>query len=117
AGTLLAAFDERPGRAEPLWALAHHYRERGQHHVSLTLALRGLEIPYPAEDVLFVERHVYEWRLWEEVMVSASQAGSGYRELGLQACAHLRSRPDQEPWFYEYVEAWAEALAGRGSPG
>ena len=103
AGVLLAAFDERPTRAEPLWALARHYGERGMHHSALLLAQRGVEVPYPDGDALFVETGVYAWQLWEEVMLHAHHAGPAHRALGLAACERLLAHPGHEPWFYDGV--------------
>ena len=103
AGILLRAFDERPTRAEPLYALARHYREEERYHAALALARRGLEIPYPDADTLFVEKQVYEWRLWEEVMICAYYTGAENHPLGLEACERLLARPGHDPAFYEYV--------------
>jgi glycosyltransferase involved in cell wall biosynthesis len=101
---LLAAFDERPSRAEPLHALARHYRERGQHHLALMLARQGLELAYPSDDLLFVWKEVYDWQLWEEVMISAYHGGEQRRELGATACERLRARRGHSPEFYEIVQ-------------
>jgi tetratricopeptide (TPR) repeat protein len=103
AGVLLEAFQERPSRAEPLHALARHYRERSCNQPALMLALRGLEVPYPAQDILFVARTVYEWELWEEIAISAFYCGSRYHEIGLAACERLLRRPGHPPAFYEHV--------------
>src|SRR5262245_1719714 len=120
AGILLDAFDARPTRAEPLWLLARHYRDHHQHHAALMTALRALEIPYPHDDMLFVERQVYEWMLWEEVMISAYYAGARYHDVGFSACERLRARRGHPPWFYAYVarnEAfYVQPARGAGGP-
>ena len=74
AGVLLEAWQRRPGRAEPLYELAHAYRERGSYDLALLFATRGLDIAYPS-DVLFVHRWVYEWGLRLERAVSAAALG------------------------------------------
>jgi hypothetical protein len=102
AGLLLEAFDERPTRAEPLWALARHHREHGRNHVALMLALQALRIPFPTEDVLFVESEVYRWKLWEEVMINAWYV-PGHRKLGFAACERLLLRRGHDDEFYNYV--------------
>ncbi|HTV17373.1 MAG TPA: hypothetical protein VMG12_01840 [Polyangiaceae bacterium] len=101
-GLLLEAFDERPTRAEPLCALARYYRERGRNKAALMLALRALDIPFPADDVLFVERQVYEWQLWEEIMINAYYEPK-QRELGFRSCERLSARRGHPPQFYDYV--------------
>lgn len=104
AGVLLEAFDERPTRAEPLWALARHHRENGRHHVALMLAQQALRIPFPSEDVLFVETEVYAFKLWEEIMISAWYV-PGHRELGFAACERLLLGRGHDDEFYAYVAA------------
>lgn len=103
AGVLLEAFDERPTRAEPLWALAQHYRMHGKNHAAMLLALKALSIPFPKDDVLFVERRVYDWQLWEEIMICAFYVGDGYRDLGFSACERLLLRRGHDAEFYNYV--------------
>jgi hypothetical protein len=103
AGVLLDAFDQRPSRAEPLWLLARYYRDHHKNHAALMVALRALEIPYPQHDMLFVEAPVYEWLLWEEVMISAYYAGPRYHDIGFAACERLLARRRHEAWFFHYV--------------
>ncbi len=101
AGVLLNAFEERPTRAEPLHALCRHYRLQGKSQLAMTLALRALQIGFPAEDTLFVAKSVYDWELWEEVMISAYYVGR--HDLGLAACERLLGRRGHAPAFYDYV--------------
>jgi len=103
AGLLLQAFQERPTRAEPLHALARHYREHGQSELAMLAAVRGLEVRYPSADVLFVAKSVYDWELWEEVMISAFYTGERNHPLGMAACERLLARRGHPAWFYEYV--------------
>lgn len=67
---LLDAFDTRPWRAEPLYHLAKLHRDVGRHHSALMFAERGLEIPYPSQDILFIERWLYDWGLHVERSVA-----------------------------------------------
>jgi glycosyltransferase involved in cell wall biosynthesis len=102
AGVLLEAFDERPTRAEPLWALARHHREHNRHHAALMLAQQALRIPFPIDDELFVETEVYAYKLWEEIMISAWYV-PGHRELGFAACERLLRQRGYDAEFYDYV--------------
>jgi len=103
AGVLLEAFQDRPTRAEPLHALARHYRERGRNHLAAMIAMRGLEVPFPSGDMLFVARPVYDWQLWEEISIAAFYAGKVYHPLGLGACERLLARHGHDDNFYNYV--------------
>lgn len=62
----LEAYNGRPSRAEPLYDLARHYREKkDQQHTSWLFAQHGATIPYPG-DLLFVERTPYAYGFTEE---------------------------------------------------
>jgi glycosyltransferase involved in cell wall biosynthesis len=102
ASVLLDAFELRPTRAEPLHALARHYRERGKNQLAFHFAERALAINEP-DDILFVSKSVYDWQIWEEIMISAYYAGKRHWDLGLRACELLLARRGHESWFYDYV--------------
>jgi tetratricopeptide (TPR) repeat protein len=54
------AFENRQCRAEPLYHLTKYYREVSQHYKAYHYYLKGKNIPYPKDDVLFIEEHVYK---------------------------------------------------------
>ena len=54
------AFEYRPVRAEPLYHLTRYYREVSQHYKAYHYYLKGKNIPYPKDDVLFIEEHIYK---------------------------------------------------------
>ncbi len=53
------AFDVYPRRAEPLYHLCRYFREHSHHYKAYHYYLKGRNIPYPHDDLLFVENHVY----------------------------------------------------------
>ena len=53
------AFDLHPRRAEPLYHLCRYFREVSQHYKAYHYYLKGKDIPYPKDDVLFIEDAVY----------------------------------------------------------
>lgn len=63
--TYLQAYNFRPTRLEPIYQIANFYREQGQYPLAYHFARLIREVPYP-DDVLFVERDVYEFRLLVE---------------------------------------------------
>ena len=71
----LRAWEFRPTRAEPLHAIAHHYRTEQRHLLGYVFAERAAQIPLPEEDVLFVNADVYTWRALDEQAVCASWIG------------------------------------------
>jgi glycosyltransferase involved in cell wall biosynthesis len=68
----LRAWDFRPTRAEPLYAIAFHYRSHERYRLGHLFAERAAEIPFPKEDSLFVTADVYAWRAIDEQAVCAS---------------------------------------------
>lgn len=93
---LLAAYNHRPSRAEPLYALAAGYRERGAYASAHLFASRGLAIGVP-DDLLFVSRWIYDWGLVFEYSVAAYWVGD--IRAAYEATQALAVRNDvPEPW-------------------
>lgn len=61
----LIAYALRPHRAEPLVHLAQHYWETDQKPVSFLFAQRACELSYPENDILFVEKELYDFTRYE----------------------------------------------------
>ncbi len=67
---LLAAYDMRPIRAEPLYELAQYFRRKKMYGKAYLFAKAGVLTPRP-NDRLFVSQDVYDWRLLDELGVAA----------------------------------------------
>ena len=67
---LLAAYEMRPVRAEPLYELAQYFRRRKMYGKAFLFAKIGVLTPRPS-DRLFVAQDVYDWRLLDELGVAA----------------------------------------------
>jgi hypothetical protein len=89
---LLAAYELRPQRAEPLYELARYYRLQKAYAKSALFARAGLALPRP-DDQLFVAQDVYDWRLYDELGVSAYWTGA-YADAK-RACEHVLARVEQ----------------------
>ncbi len=87
----LVAYNYRPSRAEPLHQVAKNYREAKMYSLAYLFAKVGVSISYP-EDVLFVEKDIYEWRLLDELSISAYWTGK-YAE-SLELCDGLLTNPN-----------------------
>lgn len=87
AAAFLDAFAARPTRAEPLWFLARMYRMNNKPAIAYLYARMGLEIPYPQQDILFIQDDVYKWGILDEVGASAYYANQPH--VGYEACKRL----------------------------
>jgi tetratricopeptide (TPR) repeat protein len=67
----LEAYNLRPTRAESIYQLTKYYRVSGKHTLSLNFYKVGKEIPFPKDDVLFIEKDVYEYLFDYELLVIA----------------------------------------------
>lgn len=84
---LLQAHQIRPTRAEALYHLARHCRERKQWNLGLLFAEAACAISYPADDELFVHRDIHAFRSLDEFATCAYYTAR-WRE-GEQACRRL----------------------------
>ena len=94
--TLLQVFDRRPWRAEPLYKLACYFRARhpipdkghAMNTISLMYALQAKDVPYPKDDVLFVEYDVYDFLIDVEIAIAAYYV-RGKKSTGKAAAKRL----------------------------
>ncbi len=56
---ILAAWQRRPHRSEPLYHLAVHYLKNGKHDLACVVCEEGMRISKP-KDILFVESSIYD---------------------------------------------------------
>ncbi len=57
----LKAFAMRPQRAEPLIQIAWYYLSKKNMHVAYLFAARAVQIPYPENDILLVDKSLYDF--------------------------------------------------------
>jgi glycosyltransferase involved in cell wall biosynthesis len=59
----LTAYEFMPDRAGPLFHIGMHYQAKSAYHTAHLFFSRAIKIPHPANNRLFVERHIYEYLL------------------------------------------------------
>jgi glycosyltransferase involved in cell wall biosynthesis len=67
----LRAYEMRPMRAENLYDLASFYRQRGENFTSLLFSEPAMDLPYPKDEVLFVNDWIHRFGLREEFAICA----------------------------------------------
>lgn len=113
-GLLVAAWERRPTRVEPLHELARGHRARGEHHAARLFAERGLGIAEPA-DLLFVHRDVYRWRLRFEHAIASYWVGDVDGALATNEA--LLADPDLPEDLAPYVADTGGGAGRRSGPG
>lgn len=98
---LLAAWDYRPWRAEPLYEAILILRNNGQWHTAVMLAEVALQIPYPENDNLFVNQNVYEYDLLYQYSICLDYVD---RPAAIKVFYQLLGMPD----IPDYVREWTE---------
>ena len=88
----LRAWAFRPTRAEPLYAIAYWYRVEKSYRLGYLFAKHAADIPFPAQDTLFVRPDIYAWRATDEQAVCASWIGKKAEAFTLWR--RLLARPD-----------------------
>lgn len=86
----LDAFNARPVRAEPLYQIARIYRMNGKPALGYIFARMAAEIPYPKDDILFIDNDVYRFGILDEIGSCAYYAGKV--QEGYNACKALLDR-------------------------
>ncbi len=87
----LAAYQDNPARAEPLFDLALHAREKTFYAIATTAARQAMGLPLPPTTHLFVQPGVYEFGAMLEFSISAYYLPH-HKEEGLKVCQKLLQR-------------------------
>lgn len=85
------AVNERPHRAEPLWAIAVLYGNAKEHPLAEIFARRASALQIPL-DGLFVQRSIYEWRAADAL--AAALAEQGKFDEARMVLERLQKRPE-----------------------
>ncbi len=88
----MRAWEFRPTRAEPFYAIARHYGAAQRYRLGYFFAERAAQIPLPAGDMVIHDPAIYAWRATDEQAVCASAIGNHAEAFNL--CRRLLGRSD-----------------------
>jgi tetratricopeptide (TPR) repeat protein len=108
----LTAYSIRPVRAEPLIRLAKHYWDSGEIATSFVFAQRAVEIPYPIEDQLPIDKELYEYTRYD-LLGCAAWYVEKY-ELGLEAVTRAMQVSPDASHLRENMNLYTQKLAELG---
>jgi tetratricopeptide (TPR) repeat protein len=109
----LRAYQLRPCRAEPLHALATHYRLAGQHELAAMFCETGLAIPRP-DDLLFLDEEAYRSGFRHEFSISGYYCRSPERRnTARRYAAELAVQREVPGWVRDNARAnWKHYARG-----
>ncbi len=81
---LLNAYDYRPCRAEALHTIARYLRSQNKQRSAYLFARSAASLPYPTQDILFIDTNIYKWMCLDELAATAFYVHD--YQLGWQAC-------------------------------
>jgi tetratricopeptide (TPR) repeat protein len=120
---MLAAYQYRPRRAEPLHDLAKYYRERGDNHLATLFAKHGMDHPRP-NDMLFVNDFVYSHGLKYEYSIAGysvpterPHAGRVANDLALDTTCPPDTRSSARGNLFWYTQPLSELCPSSRSVG
>lgn len=101
----LEAFSMRPNRAEPLIKIAQHYLDTGEMDLSCLFAQKAARIPYPKDDLLFIDKNLYDYDRFDIVGQCAWHIGDCEEgELVLRHMVKTYIDPHLHRNLNEYLE-------------
>ncbi len=104
----LQAFSMRPHRAEPLVRLAEYYYNAQSYHLCYLFARHACTIPYPNNDLSFIEKEMYYFVRYN--LLSLTAYGVQDFQLGKQATLKaLQTRPDLQ-YLHDNLKLYQEML-------
>ncbi len=99
----LSAYAFKPDRAEPLQKLVAHYSAQRQYHLAYLYGRQAMEIPYPSQDLLFVEKPIYDYALALDFAVASYWVGDHSNAIRINN-ALLASPALPPPLFGQVLE-------------
>jgi tetratricopeptide (TPR) repeat protein len=110
---LLSAWQMRPERLEPVYALLTGMRDHGLYEPAYALAAQTVDQP-PPDDILFVERWIWKYGILVELSIAAFNTGR-VRE-SLAACNRLLAMEDLPPAHREHTKRNRRLCLDAASP-
>ncbi len=74
-------------RAEPILKIVEYYKDKREYHSAIMFLEKMFKIPYPKDDLLFINYHAHTYKSYYEYSIIAYYLG--FKKEGLLACNYL----------------------------
>jgi len=78
------AWNYLPSRMEPIYEIGKHYQETEQYEKAYKWLTKACVIPFPKDQVLFLFKDIYEYRVWDSMGITAYYVGE--YKIAIDAC-------------------------------
>jgi tetratricopeptide (TPR) repeat protein len=108
---MLRAFKFHPHRAEPLYNLTRHFKDKYEHYKAYHYYLKGKDIPYPKDDVLFIEPDVYNGLFeYENTILSCYVPAKTKQECLVDMVKYINTRTIHIDNVWDNIHYYIEPL-------
>ena len=95
-------------RAEPLYQLCMYYNAEKEYELAYQYGIKALEIPMPQSMIIYIDKHMYDYRLLDELVFCASET-KRYRQA-LKWCHRLLTENKYPPESRQNIESNIQVL-------
>ena len=108
---MLKAFKFHPHRAEPLYNLTRYFKDKYEHYKAYHYYLKGKDIPYPKDDVLFIEPDVYNGLFeYENTILSCYVPAKTKQECLVDMVKYINTRTIHLDNVWDNIHYYIEPL-------
>jgi tetratricopeptide (TPR) repeat protein len=109
----LKAFKFHPTRAEPLYFLVNYFKDRYEHFKAYQYYLKGKDIPFPKNDVLFIEYAVYEGLFeYENTILSCYIFNKSKQDTLNDIVSYINTKDHRLDNVWDNIQYYIEPLVG-----
>ena len=107
----LKAFKFHPHRAEPIYFLLQYFKDRYEHFKAYHYYLKGKDIPFPKNDVLFIEYSIYEGLFeYENTILSCYVFNKSRQDVLNDMVSYINTKQHKIDNVWDNIQYYIEPL-------
>jgi len=107
----LKAFKFHPHRSEPIYFLVQYFKDRYEHFKAYQYYLKGKDIPFPKNDVLFIEYSIYEGLFeYENTILSCYVFNKSRQDALNDMVSYINTKQHKMDNVWDNIQYYIETL-------
>jgi tetratricopeptide (TPR) repeat protein len=107
----LKAYKFHPKRAEPLYCLVTYFKNKYEHFKAYQYYLKGKDIPFPKDDLLFVEYNIYEGMFeFENTILSCYIFNKSKQDCLFELINYINTKPHNVDNVFDNLQYYIDPL-------